>query len=195
MKIRISLMVLVIIPMLAKSQYSIADTDVWRVRTSKNNMLILGGWALANIGTGIYGNLTSTGSTKYFHQMNVGWNAVNLGIAAAGYLLTRPLKDPDLYDLTQRLIGIENSLMLNTGLDFAYITAGIAMRSLANSENSGNPDRLRGFGSSLILQGAFLAIFDIYQFSMYKNRRNTLLKNQLSQMSVVPLHNGMAIRF
>lgn len=195
MKIRISLVVFFFIPILSKSQYSVADMDAWRVRSSKNNMLILGGWAVANIGTGIFGSLSSSGSTKYFHQMNVGWNAVNLSIAAAGYFLTRPLKDPDSYDLTQSLIAMENSLMLNTGLDFAYITAGIAMRSLANSENSGNPDRLRGFGSSLILQGAFLAVFDIYQFSMYKKRRSTYLRNQFGQVSVVPLYNGLAIHF
>lgn len=188
-------MIFFILPGILMAQYSLEEMDTWRVKTSKNNMTILGGWALANIGTGIYGSLYSTGSAKYFHQMNAGWNAVNLGIAALGYFLTKPSKNLNAYEITNQLIGIENSLMLNTGLDVAYITAGIALRLSSNQQNSGNYHRLRGFGTSLVLQGAFLAIFDIYQYSLYKNRRSNFLKNQLGEARVLPLQNGIAIRF
>ncbi len=44
-------------------------------------MGILGGWALANITIGAYGWSQQSGQESYFHQMNLFWNTVNLGIA------------------------------------------------------------------------------------------------------------------
>lgn len=195
MKITASILTIVLLPLTARSQYSIKEMEEWRVRTTKNHMLILGGWAVANIGTGIYGSLNASGSTRYFHQMNVGWNAVNLSIATFGYFMNKPSSDVNAYQLTKSLIGIENSLMLNTGLDFAYITSGVAMRALGIRGDYNNPERLIGFGTSLILQGAFLAAFDIYQFLVYQKRRNRFLGNQLIDIEVVTISNGLAIRF
>ena len=60
-----------------------------RVRYSKNAMLVLGGWSVANIvGSGIATN-TRNKEMRYFHQMNVMWGGINLGIAALGYLGTK----------------------------------------------------------------------------------------------------------
>ncbi|HDP76309.1 MAG TPA: hypothetical protein ENN49_10700 [Bacteroidales bacterium] len=44
-------------------------------------MLILGGWATANLIVGGYGWSKTTGQEKYFHQMNFMCNVVNLSIA------------------------------------------------------------------------------------------------------------------
>lgn len=186
---------LLIFPLISFAQYSVPELERWRVQTTRNNMLILGGWAVANIGVGIAGMNTTTGSTYYFHQMNIGWNAVNLGIAALGYALTRPEQNATEFSLSKKMISIENSLMLNTGLDFAYITAGIAMRELSKSANQQNPDQLRGFGSSLILQGAFLAVFDIYQVIVYQKKRNGFLKNRLSAVDVTASPQGIIFHF
>ena len=50
-------------------------------------MLSLGSWASANIvGSGIGWARSYSEENKYFHQMNVMWNLVNLGLAIPGYI-------------------------------------------------------------------------------------------------------------
>ncbi len=48
--------------------------------------LTLGGYALANLAVSGIAMGQTSGETKYIHQMNVYWNAVNLGIAGLGLL-------------------------------------------------------------------------------------------------------------
>ena len=64
-------------------------------------MMILGGWALGNMAVSgiLLGNTepaskSGWGVTKGYHQMNIGWNAVNLTIAGFGYLAALK-SDPD----------------------------------------------------------------------------------------------------
>ena len=53
----------------------------------KRLMLGLGSWASLNlIGSGIGWAVSTNESTKYFHQMNVMWNVVNLGLSIPGYI-------------------------------------------------------------------------------------------------------------
>lgn len=55
-----------------------------RIRLNKKGILVLGSWAVFNIVLSpIMANSTS-GSTRYFHQMNVYWNGINLAIAGLG---------------------------------------------------------------------------------------------------------------
>lgn len=50
-------------------------------------MLGLGSWAVTNfIVSGIGWATVPDGEARYFHQMNVLWNTVNLGLAIPGYL-------------------------------------------------------------------------------------------------------------
>jgi hypothetical protein len=48
-------------------------------------MKVLGGWAIANITIGSIAFYRTKGATRYFNQMNIFWNVVNLGIATAGF--------------------------------------------------------------------------------------------------------------
>lgn len=158
-------------------------------------MIILGGWALGNIGAGIAGMNATSGSMYYFHQMNTAWNVVNLGIAIAGYFLTQPQTRATNSSVANALIDLENTLMLNTGLDVAYITAGIALIELSKNSAYNSPERLRGFGVSLILQGAFLGVFDVYQYIKFHKKRKNFLDNRLISLQIEPSINGVAIRF
>ncbi|GCD77589.1 hypothetical protein JCM31826_10710 [Thermaurantimonas aggregans] len=158
-------------------------------------MLILGGWALGNIGLGIAGMSTTTGSTYYFHQMNTAWNVVNVGIATAGYFFTKPQISSTTGSVANSLIDLENSLMLNTGLDVAYITAGIALIELSRNTAYSSPDRFRGFGLSLILQGAFLGVFDVYQYVIFHKKRKVFIESRFTSLQIEPIFNGLAIRF
>ena len=61
-----------------------------RCNIDKKLMLSLGSWASANIiGSGIGWATTENEEHKYFHQMNVFWNAINIGLAIPGYIKAR----------------------------------------------------------------------------------------------------------
>lgn len=138
-------------------------------------MLVLGSWAAANIALSPILVSSSSGSEKYFHQMNGYWNGVNLVIAGLGYY--NALKaDPNGLSMSQSLKEqqkIENALLFNAGLDLAYIAGGFFLQERAKN-NIANADRLQGFGQSLVLQGGFLFIFDIGYYLVQKNHGGKL---------------------
>ena len=70
---------------------------------------------------------------------------------------------------------------MNSGLDLVYIGSGFYLYHRGNNNNS---DKLRGYGSSLIMQGAFLLLFDATMYTSEKNNgsklRRFLLKNPVT---------------
>ena len=159
----------------AFSQNSLQEITGKRIEINITGMKVLGGWALANmtIGSVIYFSLS--GRKKYFHQMNVMWNVVNLGLATAGYFGAKA-------DLNQQLSlaksindqnKIEQILLLNAGLDVGYMAAGLYLNERGLRKSS---DRLQGYGQSLILQGAFLLVFDGAMYAIHKNNGNGFSK-------------------
>ena len=130
-----------------------------RIDLNTKGMYVLSGWALTNITVGSLGYFNSSGSTKYFHQMNAGWNVVNLAIAG-GALYQYGQANPSAFNLTQSMSearSIQNILLLNIGLNVSYIAGGgyLWERGIRKSSN-----RLKGYGQSLLIQGGFLLLFD-----------------------------------
>jgi hypothetical protein len=70
---------------------------------------------------------------------------------------------------------------VNGGLDLVYIGAGIYLNHRGNSDNS---DKLRGYGSGVILQGAFLLLFDATMYSSERSNGNKL-RNFLQKNPVI----------
>jgi hypothetical protein len=137
---------------------------------NRSGMLFLGGWAAGNLTTGLYGRFTHQGQQKYFHEMNAAWNLVNAGIAGLGWLgssKTQPLPVSEALRQHQR---IENLYLINSGLDLLYITSGIIMIH-QSSHYPAHADRLRGYGQSIILQGTFLLLFDLYMYGIQNHHR------------------------
>lgn len=137
----------------------------------KTAMLTLGGWAVANmaIGAGLQGG--SDGSTKHFHRMNALWNTVNLGIAGLGYL-SAVKSDPANWDLAtslQKHHSFQKILLLNAGLDTGYIMGGLYLTERSKRPDV-NQDQLKGFGQSIMLQGAFLMVFDLVNYFIASGR-------------------------
>ena len=70
------------------SQYnSLDEINLQRQKLNKNAFVALGSWSAANI---VYGSIASgktTGTTKYFHQMNAIWNGVTLGLGGYKYFV------------------------------------------------------------------------------------------------------------
>ncbi|MFM7387832.1 MAG: DUF6992 family protein [Bacteroidota bacterium] len=148
-----------------------------RIKYDKALMLTLGTWAGANITAGSIGWATAQPPERQaFHQMNVMWNAVNLGLAVPGYLRARNAKT--VLTLSQTLNEqqkTERIFLLNTGLDVAYITAGFLLRSMALNQQA-KADQLNGFGKGLILQGSFLFAFDLTAFALHHRHGKKVLR-------------------
>ncbi len=141
------------------------DYNQTRLKKQENAMKVLGSWAVGNIALGAALARNTSGSTKHFHQMNAGWNLINLAIAGAGWYSVSRI-DPssfDLYTSIQEQHKLQKILLFNAGLDIGYIAGGTYL--IERSKNANNqPERLEGWGKSIILQGAFLFAFDLTAF-------------------------------
>jgi hypothetical protein len=140
---------------------SFQDWNNSRLNHQNTAMIVLGSWAVINIAGGLILQSRSEGELKYFHQMNAGWNIVNAGIS--GMSLIRSLKEKsqssNFNNSVQKLEGFQRALLFNAGLDVGYMLGGMYLIERSNRQL--NPDRLRGFGKSVVLQGAFLFVFDL----------------------------------
>jgi hypothetical protein len=91
----------------------------------QTGMMVLGGWAVANIASGLVLRTNTSGSTSRFYEMNAIWNGVNLAIAGFGYFSAVKLgTDGSALELFQEQMGIDKTLLFNAGLDLGYIAAG-----------------------------------------------------------------------
>ena len=155
-------------------------------KINENLMLGLGSYAVTNFVVGGIGYTTSQDqATKHFHEMNVMWNTVNLGLAVPGYLKAkRGGKALTLEEMTKEQKKTETIFLVNDVLDLGYIATGIWMRNEAANQGD-RADMFKGYGNSLILQGSFLLAFDAYACYLHKNHAKTslLLSNVTLQHS------------
>lgn len=139
---------------------------------NNGGMYVLGGWALANMAAGAYGWAAFEGEKKYFSQMNLFWNVVNLSIAGFA-LYSNYSTDVSLMregELLAKHIKTERLFLINSGLDVGYMGAGLLMRHLSsNSEKRG--DLLKGYGNAVVLQGGFLLVFDMAMYFIFHDIR------------------------
>jgi|694.fasta_scaffold41532_5 hypothetical protein len=161
----------------AYCQNRLQDTSVLkkynleRIAITQKGMYTLGAWSVANIGIGAIGwSRGANNSNKYFHQMNVFWNVVNLAIATPGIISVYKAKKKN-YTVEQTLREqrkIKTTYLVNFGLDFAYIGAGIGLMEHARKNPESNKyNRNKGFGESLILQGGFLMLYDAIMYTAH----------------------------
>jgi hypothetical protein len=139
---------------------------------NKSGMYFLGGWALANMATGTYGWLRYDAEKKYFHQMNAAWNVVNAGIAiyALFDMAGTDISALSTDEMMRKHIRSENLFLINAGLDILYMAGGAWMIHAAG-RNEKRHDILKGYGQSVVLQGAFLFLFDLVKFGIQYNHR------------------------
>ncbi len=128
----------------------------------QKGMMVLGSWAVVNIAGGLALRANTTGTSRYFHEMNALWNGVNLGIAAFGYFSARAMAEPgSILELYQEQLSLDKVLLFNAGLDLAYVAAGLWMNERSRNLEGRTSERWSGYGRSVMLQGAFLFAFDI----------------------------------
>ncbi|RYE28379.1 MAG: hypothetical protein EOP42_17055 [Sphingobacteriaceae bacterium] len=154
-----------------KAQDTLSHLNQKRNEINQTGMKVLGGWAIANIAVGSIGFYKTKGAARYFNQMNIFWNVVNLGIATAGFYGAKTASNKQ-FNLNQSLAEqrkTERILLINAGLDLAYIAGGIYLNKRGINKNS---DRLHGYGNAIILQGAFLFLFDSAMYGIQHQHQN-----------------------
>ncbi|WP_375437646.1 DUF6992 family protein [uncultured Hymenobacter sp.] len=146
---------------------------------AERGMAVLGTWALLNLLISGYSVNRSGVRTEalYFHQMNLGWNFVNVALAVYGMLQAHPnqVAELSLADNLTAQFNFEKILLFNAGLDVAYVCVGSWLRARAATHPK-LPERLLGFGRSLWLQGTFLLLFDLSFYFVYHQQAAQLLE-------------------
>lgn len=163
----ISLAVLFPLFLVAQTDSTLATFNAERLHLNKMSMTVLGSWALGNMAVSGLALANSSGATRSFHQMNIGWNAVNLTIAGFGYYgAISGANDLSLVNTISEHESIKRILLFNAGLDVAYMAGGLYL--LERSKNDlKQQERLAGFGRAVILNGAFLFVFDLVMYTLH----------------------------
>ncbi len=180
---------------LAQQSTDLTSFNQNRLQRQKNAMLVLGTWAIGNIAVGSIMAGRSEGVNKNFHLMNAGWNIINLGLAGAGYY-TAIKTDPaalDMYGSLQAHHGIQKTLLFNAGLDVGYMAGGFYLMERSKNADK-NADRLKGFGQSIVLQGAFLFVFDLTVYFL-NAKHNSVFQDLLSQVQFSGDRIGLHLQF
>ena len=146
------------LPAMAQDSAALEVFNSTRLEYNRQGMWILGSWAVLNLVIGAIGSLNTRGKVQAFHQMNAYWNLVNLGIAGYGFWQASQISLPILFwEVISAQQQIEKVLLFNAALDLAYMAVGFFLveRGLRLEI-----ERWIGFGKSMLLQGAFLLLFD-----------------------------------
>ena len=196
---KILLLIFLIVPLVQLAAQDIFSDSLTsfhqsRMKINESAMLVIGGWAVGNILVGTYGNFKASGEAKYFHQFNAMWNVVNLGIAAFGYF-NAVNSDPFAMtnvEIIKDFNSLQNLLLLNAGLDVAYIATGFYLKE--RSKNSSNSERLQGYGNSLLLQGGFLLLFDVSLYFIHQNNADINLYPHLESLLAGGVGVGISLK-
>jgi len=171
--------------------------DSERLHHDRQGMTILGGWAAGNLLVSGLALGSAEGSARYFHQMNLGWGAVNAALAGISYLAARPGAASPAGTRAASVrsqMRTENIYLLNTGLDVAYLAAGVYLLEKShNPAAAGPPERWRGYGQSLLLQGGFLLLFDGLQYATHHRHAGRALYPLLSRVRLGPAGIGLSV--
>ena len=158
----------------------------------KKHIALLGWWCVLNLAAGIPGMVFLDGWIWYFFLMNMTWAAINFLIVVWIYDHIYFLKfaEGSTFERFEVQRHVEKMLLLNIGLDAAYIFAGLYLLTLGRVPEISHQAMWTGFGWSVILQGAFLFCHD--NFFHLLHRRNfrkcrpfleDLMESQLAQRS------------
>lgn len=164
-----------------------------RIGIQKNGMYVLGSWALTNFAVSGYYMTKTSDRAFYFHQMNVFWNVVNLGIAAFGYFgaVGSPL-DLSLEQTVEEYRSFGRILGINAALDIGYVMAGCFLKN-RGKKTATYSERLIGYGNSLILQGSFLFVFDVALAYINQYSLSKMAAAYSLEISAIPW--GLSARF
>lgn len=163
-------------------------------KLQRTSTRVLAGWSVANLTLSGIALGQANGSNKYFHEMNLYWNVINVGIAGMGLLGLRKInKAPTVSSVVKEHYTLQKSLLLNTGLDMAYVTSGFWLLDKSKTEiTQVRSERFRGFGQAVVVQGGFLLLFDLTNYFVHRSD-SPRLHRLLDQVSLSG--NGVRVKF
>ena len=200
MKYRISLLMVLAFSICgpASAQKTFNDSlALSRNRITQKAMITLGTWSVLNIASGFIIAGQTHGEAHYAWQMNAYWNFINLGLSAAALLQGRhSMGQPATLDgnvNAQEAIG--KLYAVNFGLDVAYMIGGFYLRERGNRETiDSHRDRFKGYGTSLVVQGAFLFFMD--GIMLHIHHQNSLrLQKHLRELEISSGPNGLGVLY
>lgn len=174
-------------PIFAQNDSLLLQINTDHLQLKKGGMTVLGGWAISNLAISGFMMTRSKGVNYHFHEMNVFWNVINLGIAAGGFYgaMQSEISDLSLIETLQSQEKFGKILLFNAGLDVGYIMSGLYLRERARSSLN-HQQRLKGYGNSIILQGSFLFVFDLVLYGINENAINSWLESNNLAVNISP---------
>ncbi len=176
------------------AQISLQSFNKERYQINQTGFIVLSSWSVVNIASGAIGLISATGQAKYFHQMNLIWGSVNLLVALPGYLGARKSNsDLSLAASLKGQAAAEKTFIFNAGLDIVYMAGGAWCLQKANTTNTQKGyDQYKGYGKSIIMQGAGLFLFDAIMFATHNHHGKKLYK-ALNGLQLAPNSIGFDV--
>ncbi|WP_299705595.1 hypothetical protein [uncultured Pontibacter sp.] len=171
------LLPLLLLCLSASAQGSGTETfNLRQAETLKFGMLALGAWALINILISSIKLTKSSRNKRYFFQMNIYWNIVNM-IISGGSLYFLLSTDPTARTLAESIdfhYWYLKLLYLSIGLDLAFLMLAAYLKELSLS--SPKAEQYLGWGQSITLQALFLLVLDITLVVLLEGPSEELLR-------------------
>ncbi len=124
--------------------------------------------------------------------MNVMWGGINLGLAALGYFGIKNRDGSGMAQSIKQQAGIEKTYIFNLGLDVAYVASGFYLKERSRNAEK-NPQKLKGYGESIILQGAALLLLDAVLFTVHNKHGKKLFK-MIDKLQLSATGNGLGMQ-
>lgn len=137
---------------------------------------VLSSWAALNLVGGGAAMFFSQGEAHHFHHMNAAWGSINLLIGSymwhkANHVpVSIPVRTP-----FQERKQFKRFLLINIGLDLAYMAAGLALNNQATGQSGA---LYHGFGKAVILQGGTLVMLDLSSLIVLTAHERRVRKRQ-----------------
>jgi hypothetical protein len=146
---------------LSAEPFDLMQWNKERLQTQRIGLGVLGTWAVGNMAVGAVGaGLATDERVRWFHLGNLLWNTVNLTLATVG-LVSDWNTDASIFNAKDSLKASSSTVTIygvNAGIDLGYLATGAFFWQRGSTMHDA---RMVGFGQALVLQGAFLAVFDV----------------------------------
>jgi predicted membrane protein len=155
--------------------FDVTDWNTRRLTTQRVGMTVLGSWAVANMAVGAVGFALETDERmRWVYLGSLLWNTVNLALAAVNLILEWKV-DPASIDAKTGLSNNQKNekiFWVNAGLDVAYLATSAFLWQRGSTTNDA---RMVGLGQALLVQGAFLLVFDAVMALLNGNLNDQLI--------------------
>lgn len=156
---------------ISKNGISVANPsalDHWyhqKLEDDNASMKILTYWGLVST---IGGGMLMFGDQNDFGLMTASWGIINAALGINALYFTQN-QEHTYEDILRDEILFNRIIAINSALNVSYILGGIALNHLNDSP------RLNSYGNAIIIQGAFLLVFDSILLLNSSRRLNRLI--------------------